>query len=268
MNDELKDLYEKNWECLLDYVSKNKIKASNPLLIKVDKNYETASLKIMIAGQETNGWNGKLSRENERTDIDFLMNDYYAYLNDDQNYFNTNDIYGNYSKSGARLKRKVSKVIYKRKDKEDKVFRSKQFWNNANFKYFKKTLSLIPIEYKRHIAFMWNNLSKIGKYNGRGKPAKKIQKLENSCFSSIFEEELKILQPDIIIFRCGTRYIPNIFGYNSVKISKNNPVKEVSLTNFPSIFAIKAYHPRSAKKEDKITIANMIRRQFPKIVQA
>jgi len=64
MNDKLKELYARRWSVirkkLLSFNSENlsneKHRATNPLLIRTNKDYEKAKLKIMFFGQETNTW--------------------------------------------------------------------------------------------------------------------------------------------------------------------------------------------------------------------
>jgi hypothetical protein len=236
MNNKLKKLYETYWGSLLEKAKDKKV--ANPLLIKIRKEYEKADIKIMICGQESYGWNGTIG--DKHTDINFLMNDYEAYFYNNQKYFDTNKLYDgdNYSRC-CRLKRKNVRA----------------FWNRKNFKYFQKQLNID----NKNVAFVWNNLSKIGNSieykKGKGKATDEIQKLEKEHFP-VFQEELKILQPNIIIFRTSNRNIP--FS-DSENITKENPVQIVKLNNFPNIFAIKTYHPRSAKKEIKEVVTEKIK---------
>lgn len=226
MNIKLKTLYEKHWEAL-ENASKG-IGAAHPLLIKVRDEYEQSDIKIMICGQETDGWNGEFGNiDSKDKDIDFLMDDYEAY------FYNDKDYKHHYK---GRLKRK----------------NKRSFWNRKNFKYFQENLK--DFEDKK-IAFIWNNLSKIGNSTNRGKATKEVQKLEEKHFK-LFDEELKILCPDIIIFRTGKRAIPN----SSLKpISKEKPVQIIELKVFSKIFAVKTYHPRSALKGLKKEVLEIIK---------
>ncbi len=60
INNKLKELYSSKMvdlkSPLLEYNNNHKDKATNPLLIKVNEEWEKADYKIMIIGQETNGW--------------------------------------------------------------------------------------------------------------------------------------------------------------------------------------------------------------------
>ena len=236
VNERLENLYSDNWQQLIENGKEKE--AANPLLIKVSNSYIEADLKVMIFGQETYGWNGTLGDKN--TDIEFLMSDYDAYLHNDEKYeFH----YKN------RLKRK----------------RSRSFWSRKNFLFFQEKLKYKGVK----TSFLWNNLAKIGnsasaKNNGLGKQSKAIKKLEESYFQ-VFEEELEILNPDLIIFRTGNRHIPNS---TSAKLTKVNPATTVKLEKFPNILAIKSYHPNSRvfSKESKYKVLEVINSEFKELM--
>lgn len=81
MNNQLEELYSTKWrkisemlqsfneEDLGDYENM----ATHPLLIKTDKEYENADLRVMIFGQETNQWIGPFE---EGIDINSVINMY------------------------------------------------------------------------------------------------------------------------------------------------------------------------------------------------
>ena len=54
----------------------------------------------------------------------------------------------------------------------------------------------------KNIEFVWNNLSKIGKIDGRGMQSQKLYKCENDCFN-VITEEIKTLKPNLILFLTG-----------------------------------------------------------------
>jgi hypothetical protein len=256
INKELKKIYEIHWGNLIANANKEDIKAASPLLIKVDEKYENADIKIMICGQETYGWNGSIGDKN----IDFLMNDYEAYLYDNQDYFNTNVNYKNdeYSKN-ERLKKKNKRI----------------FWNNANFKYFEEKLTEHFGKKNKKTAFIWNNLSKIGNSkeykNGKGKPSKKVVELEKKYFN-VFKKEVEILKPNIIIFTTGKRdyLINDIFGGDVKFLPKlrleiqeplratTNLIAEVILPEFKNIFSVRVEHP-SRRALDKSIVVDIIK---------
>ena len=237
INNKLKKLYNKKWEQLIE--NGKDLSAASPLLIKIDeKAYKKADIKVIIFGQETYKWNGEIGSKC----IDFLMNDYKAVLHNDQKYFDKNSNYANDDYSRAVGKHKKKGRIKRKNDRS--------FWNKNNFKFFKEKIKLEG----KNIEFLWNNLAKIGKANSKGKQTEAIKELEKNYFQ-VFEQELKILKPDVIIFRTGHRYIPNS---ESKKITKNNPVSVVKLTNFPDIFAVKTYHPSKCPKEFKYQVLELI----------
>jgi len=225
MNQKLTKLYQSEWDDLI--LNSKSTDATYPLLIKVGKEYQDADIRIIIVGQETDGWCGILE-ENKKSIID-AQNTYF-------NYF------------------------YKSKDKN-----RRPFWNRKNFKYFQEQLSekLSP----KKVAFIWNNISKIGK-NSRGKPTKIIENLEKNNFN-VFEEELNILQPHIIIFTIGNRAIP--LQHKKYKLYEDRYIFEVKLTNYPHIIAVSTYHPnariKGGKKEIKKDIVNFIVQRYNKTLE-
>ena len=84
INKQLKELYSSKWEKLTIEMNKiiadttKPIKPANPLLLYVDNEdeWESADIKIMFFGQETNGWEKLFSK-----DIDTLQNVYNGHYN-------------------------------------------------------------------------------------------------------------------------------------------------------------------------------------------
>jgi len=217
MNEELKKLYSNKWNDLI--TNSKDTDATYPLLIKVNEEYQNADIKVMIVGQETDGWCGLL--EEHKKNIDSVQKTYFNYL-------------------------------YKSKDKY-----KRPFWNRKNFKYFQEELTNIFSTKK--VALIWNNVSKIGK-NSRGKPSAKIENLEKQYFD-IFEEELKILKPNIIIFTTGNRRIP--IEHHKIKNTKEEPVAQIEFKKYPDIVAVRTYHPnaqiKGGKKKFKKDILEIIK---------
>lgn len=223
MNDDLKKLYESKWNELLNNATDD---ATHPLLIQINGEYENADIKVMIAGQETDGWGGNL--KGTISDVCKLMDKYKEYLYSD----------GKKNKKNRR-----------------------PFWNRKNFRYFQEK---IPKIYEnKTVSFVWNNVSKIGKTT-RGKSSKETQMLEKEYFTGVFEEELKILKPNIIIFRTGDRAIQ--VNHKEICSVREKPVEKIELTSFPDIFAVRTYHPNAkiegGKKEHKKEIINLIKTQY------
>jgi len=194
--------------------------AAYPLLLKVDDEYQNAEIRVMIVGQETDKWAGQLDENNEN--ISALQTTYYEYLHES-------------------------------KDKN-----RRPFWNRKNYKYYEEELTKRCSSKK--ISFIWNNVNKIGnKDRGMGKPTEKIIALERQYFN-VFEEEIKILRPHIVIFTIGDRYIPA--SHNEIKRVCDEPVRQVILTNHPNIIAVRTYHPnakiKGGKKHLKIQVLDLI----------
>lgn len=253
INTKLKELYQQHWDKLI--INGKDKGATHPLLIKIRDCYENADIKIMICGQETYGWHGNLGDKNKEKDeyINFLMNDYEAFFYNDQNYFNTNPNYINdeYSKN-KRLKKK----------------KSRNFWSNKNFKYFEEKLENEYFKDKK-VAFMWNNLSKIGNSGAKskGKATKEVQQLERNYFN-VFKGEFEILKPNIVIFTTGSRdwlikhhfgegtqFLPQLYFANNQLLEKTtNLIAEVVLPEFKNISTIRVEHPSRRTLDNSIIL--------------
>lgn len=220
MNEKLKELYENKWDDLI--LNAKGTDATYPLLIKVDDKYQNADIKVMIIGQETDGWCGVL--EDNKKDITSVQDTYFNYL------YENNKKY------------------------------SRPFWNRKNFRYFEEELT--KIFSTKEVSFLWNNISKIGK-NSSGKPTQKIENLEKDYFN-IFEKELEILKPNIVIFTTGSRKIP--IEHKKIKPIKEEPVSQVELQKYPHIIAVRTYHPnariKGGKKKFKEDIIELIRNRI------
>jgi len=216
---------------LLLEASKLNSKSAFPLLIKVNQEYIDSDIKVMIVGQETDGWYGQLNIGNHS--VDDLMKAYF-------NYF-----YQETEHSKNRGKR--------------------AFWNRKNFKFFEDELKVYFASKNKSVSFIWNNISKIGN-DGRGKPNDEIKQLERSYFD-ILKAEFKVLKPDIVIFTTGSSrdsYIRYHFGSEVIftpKLSlandmlKNetlNLLAEVKIPDFEYISAVRIEHP------NRRTLSNIV----------
>ena len=149
MNEKLQELYKSKWG---DLIANSKgSEASNPLLIKVHDEYQKADIKVMIVGQETDGWEGFL--EHNKKSIASLRETYFNY------YHHSND-----------------------KNR-------RPFWNRKGFLFFREKLTETFSDKK--VAFIWNNVSKLGNASKGGPPSQTIAELESNYFN-VFEEEFKI----------------------------------------------------------------------------
>lgn len=83
MNQKLFDLYNSKWKFLNDHLNpiikgNYLIKPTNPLLIRVNNEdaYDSADIRVMIFGQETNNWEGLFGKS-----IDELLTVYHTFYN-------------------------------------------------------------------------------------------------------------------------------------------------------------------------------------------
>jgi len=234
MNDKLKELYESKWEGLLSEASKLKPEAANPLLIKVDPSYPKADIKVMVVGQETDGWYGKLNSADKT--VDMLMNGYFEY-------------FYQISKNGKNRGNRA-------------------FWNRKNFRYFECELSKYFKD--KSISFVWNNISKIGNAGkNKGKAHGDIKALERSHFS-VIKSEFEILKPDIVIFTTGSSrdsYIKYHFGQDidfepklsllngSLSSETLNLIAEIKIPQFKNTCFIRIEHPNRRTLNNSISLS-------------
>jgi hypothetical protein len=73
-------LYEKYWNDMISILRDNELGSPLLLHIKDEDRYQTADIKIMFFGQETNGWEGELGSKNieelQETSSKFLERGY------------------------------------------------------------------------------------------------------------------------------------------------------------------------------------------------
>ena len=108
------------------------------------------------------------------------------------------------------------------------------FWKA--FHYFEKELNS-HFDNKK-LYYIWNNLSKVGKYKDKGMTSS-IRNFERNYFSVILEE-IKILKPDIVIFFTG----PN----------RDNDIKY----NFHNVFFDNMGNPDKIKDKKTYTTAHKV----------
>ncbi|EGR1219838.1 hypothetical protein EBM76_15150 [Vibrio parahaemolyticus] len=232
MNRELERLYTSKWDILVKEANGLKSKAAYPLLIKVNQSYVDSDVKVMIVGQETDGWYGLLN-EGSAT-VEELMNAY-------SDYFNQRSANG--KKRGKR-----------------------PFWNGKNYLYFERELN----EYYsgKSVSFIWNNVSKIGN-NGRGKPSSSIEQLERDYFD-VFSEEFAILKPDVVIFTTGhtrdsyiayhlgddVQFIPKLSLFDgTLSDQTSNLLVEVKIPRYPDVKSIRIEHPNRRTLKNSVSLA-------------
>ena len=151
-NRRLREYYEGN----VPVIQGNLIEYSNvsgPLLISLTNDYENSGRKVLIVGQQTNGW-GNL-------------------------YGSVEDLISTYEEFSF-----------------GKKYHNSPFWRGANLLYD----NICPDGPKR--GFMWTNIVKAD-VDGK-RPSRVIEEIV--AHSQLFQEELCILQPEIVVFFTGPNY--------------------------------------------------------------
>ena len=223
INEQLFLLYSSKWSNLshkLNSVIKDENSLSiptSPLFLCVDEEkYEKSAIKIMFFGQETNGWieNENCYYNGKDSDLKYLMDGYYDF------FYN-----GRCWKHGG------------------------QFFNGI--KLFQK---MMAEKFKNiSIHYTWNNIIKIGKAEGIGRPPMNIYEIEREHFS-VIKDEINILKPDIIVFFTGPYYdkvITDNFGKLDFSALAPFSARQLSKINFHNIKkAVRTYHPNYLWRND------------------
>ncbi|RGP11882.1 hypothetical protein DXB27_20575 [Parabacteroides gordonii] len=187
-----------------------------PLLLKVnEERYNNADLKVMVFGQETNGWEHQVCPivtpvEQSSEIIDITVKGFMDY------YRKFLDGWGINS----------------------------PFWH-----YLKRIQNTLSVSLPdKTIEIVWNNIYKIGnKEKGKNRPVKLIRDFENGYFNLI-REEIEILKPDVIIFLTGPNYenrVKKIFPIVS-SIPLVSSIRQEELSKFQFENGVSAYrtsHP-------------------------
>ncbi len=215
MNEKLKNLYESKWPALYNeysqiYSEKSfESKPTNPYLISVDDDYENSDIKIMIFGQETNGW-----YEEEDESIRAIQSHYDKWVHKKECFS-----YGGHFWNGVRIL----------------LDRFKERYQN------------------KKISFLSNNIIKIGRSEGKGFPPDYIYEMERVHFD-VIKEELKIVQPNVVLFLTGPNYdsvIEDCFGkleYTALEPFSTRQLASVKIENVDSAF--RTYHPNYLFRND------------------
>lgn len=135
-------------------------------------------------------------------------------------------------------------------DAKDKYLSAENKGFRQGFNFFKDE---IKNNYSnKNIIYIWNNISKIGRYETKGVTTKEIKELEQQYFP-VIREEIKILNPDIVIFLTGSRNSDIKFNFPDVSfIGHQNTATLLSnsgKTRFqPAYQVISEYLPRKSVK--------------------
>jgi hypothetical protein len=199
-----------------------------PFLVKTNSEYENAKPRVVIVGQETNGW------------IDWI---------------------GSYADFLARGALNDALSEYESFD-----FGSK--YNSTFFQYFDRIRDSIFGEHatrdKRQI-ILWLNLFKF--FHGAMIHSTHREAVL-SLQGNVFQEEIRLLRPDVIIFLTGPnydwvidRYYPNVQRV-SIGIYSERQVAQLLHENLPSL-SFRTYHPgylNRFKKRTDLCLPKIIKR--------
>lgn len=189
--------------------------------------YTKADIKVMFFGKEPNGWE-------KGTDVGDTMAAYEDFLDD--NYVAIEGNGGYFSSGSSFFKRGINGIMAEIK-------------NNLLNEYPGKRVSMI-----------WNEISKLSTRTnkGGGRVSPEVHEIENKYFH-VIPQEVKILQPDILIFFIG----PGFEGNDYYKYILENfkltgdpspldgfPINDIAKLPIEGVkFAYKTYHPGYSPKD-------------------
>lgn len=166
INEQLESLYGSHWDQLHSELRVlDKSLYTNPFLIKIDeKEFADAKFKVMIFGQETQGWfdKGVISDS-----IEQMMGNY-------DKFYLQKQFWPGYGKSA--------------------------FFNG--FKFFKENILKHKDLKESEVVFIYNNISKIGRGGNVPGVSDIVRKIEQKYFP-VVAREIDIIKPDLIIFMTG-----------------------------------------------------------------
>lgn len=211
---------------------------SSPLLIHAFEDYNQAPVKLMIFGQETNGWG---SRDNKPSHCDVAEVE--RILKIYENFKNgVRDGRNCYTSPFWSWSYKFARMLYEKTNiKQNEGFKEKQ-------------------------SFIWNNILKLGKFNTKGKPSSAVIEYEMKEFNVVFRE-LEILQPKVCIFFTGPsydKYIKSKFkgiSFDCIEGYKKRQLAKLRHDFLPT-YSYRTYHPGYGNR-----VKDMYEDIFEKIIQ-
>jgi hypothetical protein len=121
--------------------------------------------------------------------------------------------------------------------------KNSHFWNGLN-----RFKSILNTKYpNKQIGYVWNNIIKVGKCNEAGRPPQSIYEVEREYFH-VIPDEVKILNPNIILFLTGHHYddvIRDNFGeitYSAIHPYEKNHLAKILIPEVD--FTFRTYHPK------------------------
>lgn len=237
LHEQLKALYASRWEGLCNALQtiacngREDVKPAYPFLLSLvrwkddrptESWYADADLKVMVFGQETNSWTGKnddfgtppspvFSPDVSMEAVMGIYEEFYASCYHD----------GTFSYNGPRY---------------------------GTFHYgFNRFAELLNATFPgKRIAYVWNNLVKIGKSQGAGFCGSDIYALERAHFP-VIQEEVNILKPDLLLFLTGTYDERICYNWHDAQFAampsySTNEVAQVVSSEIP-VPAYRTNHP-------------------------
>ena len=174
MTQSLQNLYDDMWRCYIKMDMQLRDNNALPYLIAPSQNYEKANIKILVCGKESMDWGHGDGEFNEfnKADVESLMKLYDFWINGNGGTITDNGSYGAFMKFYAEW----FKYWF-----EDYVLLDDEILSNK-IQSTRKTIGCVAA-----------NIIKIS-HKGTGYDSKL-----NEPFYNIFGEEVKILNPDIIV---------------------------------------------------------------------
>ena len=170
MNQQLKELYETYYSELLEKKDLLPEKVSSPLFMSVFDEYETVNKRILIVGQETNGW---MEMDFDKHSVISLMEDYHNFgLGQNRNFKEWD------SPDGKKLR----------------DYLTSPFWNFSRG-FFSKINDDID---RRKKGFLWTNISKFDVNT-----TTPDREHYNLVGFELLRKEVQIVKPDIVLFLTG-----------------------------------------------------------------
>lgn len=81
MKEKLEQIYKDNWEAYIENVRNSGSEpAAFPFLISVPDNYLTSDIRVMICGQETQGWCNKYDNCTQNISCDEILKEYHDFV--------------------------------------------------------------------------------------------------------------------------------------------------------------------------------------------
>ena len=251
LNDKLVNLYGSHIPGLYKAVKPlfddpDAIKPALPLLIELndDGEYENADIRVMVFGRETNNWNDIKERGqypygtynfNLSNSEDIIYEIKGKHIDDEPEVYGIGDIYHAY----CYEENGVGKTVFTRRQ-------------NQLIQQLRERLG------NRRVEAVWNNVSKIG-WGGIDfgkscrRPTAEIREIERECFN-IVAEEVRILQPDVIVFLTGfaaDREIKEIFSLDDDDFKSVKEGVFLDRINIPGVkYAARTIHPSRQSKEN------------------